>query len=174
MREVRSINGSHLRVNRVFEQEGKRKKRTAGGLGQREALGCFHHGSHMLVTMYALAADAVLLLHLGFVLFVGLGGLLALRWPRIAWIHIPAAIWGAAIEFGGWICPLTPIENDLRLRAGESPYTGDFVARYLLPVIYPEGLTRDAQIILGVGVVIVNAVVYAIVYRRLRARSSVG
>ena len=118
--------------------------------------------------MYSLAADAVLVLHLGFVLFVGLGGLLALRWPRIAWIHIPAAVWGAAIEFGGWICPLTPIENDLRLRAGESPYTGDFVARYLLPVIYPEGLTRDAQIVVGLGVVLLNAAIYAVVYRRQR------
>ena len=122
--------------------------------------------------MYSLAADAVLVLHLGFVLFVGLGGLLALRWPRIAWIHIPAAIWGAAIEFGGWICPLTPIENHLRLRAGESPYTGDFVARYLLPVIYPEGLTRDAQIVLGLGVVLLNTVIYFIVYRRQRTREA--
>jgi hypothetical protein len=118
--------------------------------------------------MYALAADAVLVLHLGFVLFVGLGGLLALRWPRIAWIHIPSAVWGAAIEFAGWICPLTPIENDLRARAGESPYTGDFVARYLLPVIYPEGLTRDAQIVLGLGVVLLNTAIYVVVFRRHR------
>jgi hypothetical protein len=118
--------------------------------------------------MYSLAADAVLVLHLGFVLFVGLGGLLALRWPRIAWIHIPSAVWGAAIEFAGWICPLTPIENDLRARAGESPYTGDFVARYLLPVIYPEGLTRDAQIVLGLGVVLLNTAIYVVVFRRHR------
>lgn len=122
--------------------------------------------------MYSLAADAVLVLHLGFVVFVGLGGLLALRWPRVAWLHIPAAIWGAAIEFGGWICPLTPIENDLRLRAGESPYTGDFVARYLLPVIYPEGLTRDAQIVLGLGVVLLNAAIYFIVLRRQHTRGA--
>ena len=124
--------------------------------------------------MYSLAADAVLVLHLGFVLFVALGGLLALRWPRVAWMHIPAAIWGAAIEFGGWICPLTPIENDLRARAGESPYTGDFVARYLLPVIYPEGLTRDAQIVLGLGVVLLNAAIYLVVFRRHAVRRSVG
>jgi hypothetical protein len=126
----------------------------------------------MLVTMYALAADAVLVLHLGFVLFVGLGGMLALRWPRIAWIHIPAAVWGAAIEFAGWICPLTPIENDLRARAGESPYTGDFIARYLLPVIYPEGLTRDAQMVLGLGVVLLNTAIYFIVFRRQRTREA--
>jgi len=122
--------------------------------------------------MYALAADAVLVLHLAFVLFVAVGGLLVLRWPRLAWAHIPTAIWGAAIEFGGWICPLTPIENDLRARDGESPYTGDFVARYLLPVIYPEGLTRDAQVTLGLAVVLVNAAIYAVVFRRHRARQS--
>lgn len=122
--------------------------------------------------MYSLAADAVLVLHLGFVVFVALGGLLALRWPRVAWIHVPAAIWGAAIEFGGWICPLTPIENDLRLRAGESPYTGDFVARYLLPVIYPEGLTRDAQIVLGIAVVLLNTGIYFIVLRRQHTRGA--
>ena len=125
-----------------------------------------------LGSMYSLAADAVLVLHLGFVLFVALGGLLALRWTRIAWIHIPAALWGAAIEFGGWICPLTPIENALRARAGESPYTGDFVARYLLPVIYPEGLTRDGQIVLGASVLLVNAAIYAVLYRRYDCRGA--
>ena len=125
-----------------------------------------------LTAMYALAADAVLVLHLGFVLFVALGGLVALRWPRLAWIHIPAALWGAAIEFGGWICPLTPLENALRARAGESPYTGDFVARYLLPLIYPEGLTRDAQIVLGACVVLFNTGIYFILFRRQRARGA--
>ena len=116
--------------------------------------------------MYSLAADLVLVFHLAFVVFVALGGLLVLRWRRVAWLHIPAAAWGAAIEFGGWICPLTPIENDLRARAGESPYTGDFVARYLLPVIYPEGLTREAQIVMGIAVLVLNAVIYAVVWRR--------
>ena len=116
--------------------------------------------------MYSLAADLVLVFHLAFVVFVALGGLLALRWRRVAWLHVPAAAWGAAIEFGGWICPLTPIENDLRARAGESPYTGDFVARYLLPVIYPEGLTREAQIVMGIAVLVLNAVIYAVVWRR--------
>jgi hypothetical protein len=118
--------------------------------------------------MYSLAADLVLVVHLAFVVFVALGGLLALRWPRVAWVHLPAAAWGAAIEFGGWICPLTPLENDLRARAGESPFTGDFVARYLLPVIYPEGLSREAQIVLGIAVVLANAVIYAAVWRRWR------
>jgi hypothetical protein len=124
-----------------------------------------------LMKMHSLAADLVLVLHLGFVVFVALGGLLVLRWPRTAWVHIPAAAWGAAIEFGGWICPLTPLENQLRERAGESPYAGDFVARYLVPVIYPEGLTREAQIVLGAAVVGVNAVIYAVVLRRRRNSS---
>ena len=118
--------------------------------------------------VYRALADVVVLVHFGFVLFVVLGGLLVLRRPKVAWAHLPAAVWGALIEFGGWICPLTPIENDLRARAGESPYTGDFVARYLLPVIYPDGLTRDAQIVLGLGVVLLNAAIYAVIVRRHR------
>ena len=118
--------------------------------------------------MYSLAADGVLVLHLAFVLFVALGALLVLRWPRVTWVHVPAAAWGAAIEFGGWICPLTPLENALRERAGESPYAGDFVGRYLVPVIYPEGLTREAQIVLGLLVVAVNVGVYGVVLRRRR------
>jgi hypothetical protein len=118
--------------------------------------------------MYAVLADAVLVLHLAFVLFVVLGGLLVLRWRRTAWLHVPAAAWGVAIEFGGWICPLTPLENRLRERAGEAPYTGDFVARYLMPVIYPEGLTREVQIALGLGALLLNAGIYAFVVWRVR------
>jgi hypothetical protein len=121
--------------------------------------------------MYALAADAVLVLHLAFVLFVGLGALLVLRWRWLAWLHVPAAAWGVAIEFGGWICPLTPLENDLRLRAGEAPATGDFVARLLLPVIYPEGLTREAQIAVGLAVLVFNVAIYGLLIRRQLARN---
>jgi hypothetical protein len=116
----------------------------------------------------ALLADAIVLVHLAFVGFVVLGSLLALRWPRVAWAHVPAAAWGAAIEFTGWICPLTPLENELRARGGTDPYTGDFVARYLMPVLYPEGLTRDAQLALGAVVVVINVAVYALVIRRAR------
>ena len=116
--------------------------------------------------MAAAAADLVLVVHLGFVLFVALGGLLALRWPRVAWLHVPAAVWGAAIEFGGWICPLTPLENHLREQAGRRAYDADFVARYLLPVIYPEGLTREAQFVLGAAVIVLNAGIYGMVWRR--------
>jgi hypothetical protein len=120
--------------------------------------------------MYSVLADAVLVLHFAFVLFVTLGGFLALRWPRAAFVHVPAAAWGVAIEFGGWICPLTPLENVLRSRAGESIYHGDFIARYLMPVLYPEGLTREAQVILGTAALIGNSIVYAIVLRRVRRR----
>jgi hypothetical protein len=115
--------------------------------------------------MYSVLADVVLLLHFAFVLFVALGGLLVLRWRRVAWVHVPAAIWGVAIEFGGWICPLTPVENRLRALAGESTYHGDFIARYLMPVLYPEGLTREAQLVLGLAALTLNLGIYAAVAR---------
>jgi len=115
---------------------------------------------------YSILADAILVIHFLFVIFVALGGLLVLRWRRVAWLHVPAAAWGVAIEFFGWICPLTPLENALRARAGESTYHGDFIARYLMPVLYPEGLTREAQLVLGLAALAVNAVVYTIALRR--------
>jgi hypothetical protein len=110
--------------------------------------------------MYLLLADLVLIVHLTFVIFVLCGGLLVLRWRRIAWLHLPAAIWGAAVEFGGWICPLTPLENWLRAQGGETSYNSDFLAQYLLPVLYPGDLTRDIQLLLGTGVVILNTAIY--------------
>jgi hypothetical protein len=115
---------------------------------------------------YGLLADAVLVLHFAFVLFVAAGGLLALKWPRAAWLHVPAAIWGVAIELGGWICPLTPIENHVRQLAGESTYPGDFIGRHLLGVVYPEGLTRGVQVALGAAALAVNLAVYTVVWRR--------
>lgn len=119
----------------------------------------------------ALAADAVLALHAAFIAFVVLGGLLVLRWPRVAWLHLPAACWGALVEFTGWTCPLTPLEQALRRAAGNSGYDGGFLAHYLLPLIYPAGLTREIGIVLGIGVVLVNALVYALVVRRARQRT---
>lgn len=107
-----------------------------------------------------LLADAVLLLHLAFVLFVLLGGLLALRWRSILWVHLPAVVWGAFVEFSGWICPLTPLENWLRTQAGENGYQSDFVMHYVLPLLYPAGLTQEIQLILGAVVLIVNAGIY--------------
>lgn len=117
----------------------------------------------------SVAADAILLLHLAFVLFVVVGGLLVLRWPKVAWLHVPAAVWGVAVEMYGWYCPLTPLENALRERAGGPAYQGDFIARYLLPVLYPEGLTRSAQVMLGLMALLLNLAVYTIVWRRRRA-----
>jgi hypothetical protein len=126
------------------------------------------------VASSAFLADVVLLLHFAFVVFVVAGGLVVLRWPRVAWAHFPAAAWGALIEFGGWICPLTPLENRLRAAAGQETYTGDFVARYVMPVLYPAGLTRETQIVLGVLVVAINVAVYwRLLVRRSRRRFTV-
>ncbi|NWF71563.1 MAG: DUF2784 domain-containing protein [Nitrospirae bacterium] len=110
--------------------------------------------------IYPLLADLVLIIHLGFVVFVLCGGLLVLRWPWIAWLHLPAAAWGAVVEFTGWICPLTPLENWLREQGGGVGDEHDFLARYLLPILYPEELTRDIQWLLGTVVIAVNAAVY--------------
>lgn len=112
----------------------------------------------------SLLADAVLLLHLAFVLFVGLGGLLVLRWPRLAWVHLPAALWGACVEFSGRICPLTPLEVSLRRRAGEVGYEGGFIEHYVTAWIYPDGLTRNLQIAIGVAVFAINTLVYVWVF----------
>ena len=119
---------------------------------------------------YGLLADLVVVVHLLFVAFVVAGALLVIRWPRLAWAHVPAAAWGALIEFAGWICPLTPLENHLRRLDGESTYAGGFVERYLLAFLYPQGLTRAHQIVLGLLVLALNAGAYAYVIRR-RARS---
>ncbi len=109
---------------------------------------------------YRLMADIVVVIHFAFTIFVLLGGILAIWWRKVVWLHIPAAVWGALIEFAGWICPLTPLENRLRLKGGEAGYPGGFVEEYILPVIYPAGLTREIQIILGILVITVNLVIY--------------
>ena len=111
-------------------------------------------------------ADAVLVLHLCFILFVVFGGLLALKWPWVAWVHLPAAAWGALVEITGWICPLTPWENAFRRAAGRAAYDSSFVEHYLAPLIYPASLTRDVQIVLGVIVLAINVGVYGVVWRR--------
>ncbi|HMN65130.1 MAG TPA: DUF2784 domain-containing protein [Burkholderiaceae bacterium] len=113
-----------------------------------------------------LAADAVVLLHLAFIAFAMLGGVLVAWRTRIAWLHLPAAAWGAWIEFSGAICPLTPLENHLRRMAGASGYAGGFVERYLIPIVYPAGLTAQAQQWLGVLVVVVNLAIYLVVAGR--------
>lgn len=121
-----------------------------------------------------LAADAVVLLHLVFVLFVVVGGVAVLRWPRLAWLHVPAAIWGSLVELAGWICPLTPVENALRRAAGDAGYPGAFLERYLMPVLYPAELTRTVQVTLGLVVVAVNAAVYGVAIARWRSRRRRG
>src|SRR3989442_15612570 len=101
--------------------------------------------------LYRWLADAVVVLHAAFVAFVLLGGFLALRWRRIAWVHVPAAIWGVLIEYAGWICPLTPLENALRDRAGQAGYAGGFIEHYVLHVLYPGELTPAVRWALGTG-----------------------
>lgn len=109
---------------------------------------------------YRTLADLVVILHLLFVAFAVGGGLLVLRWRRLAWAHIPAAVWAALIEFAGWVCPLTPLENWLRRLGGAGGYAGGFVEHYILPILYPSGLTRHVQIVLGLLVLAINAAVY--------------
>jgi hypothetical protein len=114
-------------------------------------------------------ADLVAGAHFGFVLFVVLGGLLVVRWPRVAFVHVPAAVWGIIIEFAGWVCPLTPIENELRRRGGEAGFSGGFVEHYVLPLMYPGNLTREVQFVLGFLVLAFNVAVYVWAAKR-RAR----
>jgi hypothetical protein len=123
--------------------------------------------------MSLVLADLLVLLHLLFVAFVVGGGFLVVRWPRLAWLHVPAAAWGAAIEFTGTVCPLTPLENRLRAAGGGDVYQGDFVERYVLPLLYPENLDAPTQTALGAFVVAVNLAAYALAYqarKRRRAR----
>jgi len=116
--------------------------------------------------IYRAFADAVSVVHLAFVLFVVLGGLLVLKWPRLAWLHVPTAVWGVLIEYTGWICPLTPLENSLRARGGEAGYSGGFIEHYVQPVLYPAGLTRGTQIVLGSLALLVNLTAYGVVVAR--------
>ena len=121
--------------------------------------------------LYRLLADLVVVAHLLFIIYALLGGLLGLwkRWSLL--IHVPAAAWIAIIEFQGWICPLTPLENRLRSAGGAAGYEGGFVEHYLIPVIYPPGLTRSMQFVLGGVAVAVNVAVYSFVLRRWKLRA---
>ncbi len=116
--------------------------------------------------MHRILADAVLVLHLAFIVFGMLGGLLVRRWPSLAWVHLPVVAWGVAVTVIGGVCPLTPLEKHLRALAGEVPYRGDFISHYLAAVIYPAGLTRATQAALGVLLLVLNVAIYFRLYRR--------
>jgi hypothetical protein len=118
--------------------------------------------------LYGPLAEVVVVIHFCFVLFVLFGGLLALRWRWVAWIHLPAAVWGAALEFAGWICPLTPLENWLRRQGGLAGYEGSFIEHYIVSLLYPRGLTRPVQLALGCLVIALNGYIYWRVFRRGR------
>lgn len=112
-----------------------------------------------------IAADTVVIVHFLFALFVLFGGALLLWWRKLVWLHMPAVLWGMAIEFAGWICPLTPLENRLRYQAGLEMYEGDFVMRYIMPVLYPQDLTRTFQITIGIIILIINSGFYFYVFK---------
>lgn len=118
--------------------------------------------------LYRFLADGVLLFHLVFILFVVLGSLLVWRFPRLAWLHLPAVMWAGLIEISGRVCPLTPLENHLRRLSGEAGYRGGFVEHYLLPFIYPHALSRELQFGLGIAVIVINVVAYTVIRRRRR------
>lgn len=122
----------------------------------------------------ALSADAVVLIHLAFVLFVAAGGILVLRWPRLAWAHLPAVVWGVLVEAAGWICPLTPLENRLRGAMGDHSYPGGFIDRYITPIVYPRGLTRGMQLGLAAAVIGVNLIIYITLVLRRKRHASHG
>lgn len=124
--------------------------------------------------LFRALADLVLVAHLAFILFVLLGGLAALRWRLAALVHLPSALWGVFIEASGGVCPLTPLENTLRVRAGASGYPGGFVEHYLVPAIYPSALTWELQVGFAGVVVVANAAVYGLVWNRRRRRDDDG
>ena len=119
--------------------------------------------------IYRIAADALVLLHLAFILFVVFGGFLVIRRPALKWLHLPAALWGALIELAGWECPLTRYENLLRGRAGGAGYGGGFVDHYVLRAMYPAGLTRGIELVLATAIVIVNIAIYVYARRHTAA-----
>jgi hypothetical protein len=121
--------------------------------------------------IYRIFADMLVVLHLAFIVWVVLGGLTVVWRPGLALLHLPAAVWGALIELAGWVCPLTPLEVRFRRLGGEAGYSGGFVEHYLIPLVYPGGLTRDHQVVLGVLVAGLNLLVYGWVVRRRRSSS---
>lgn len=124
--------------------------------------------------LYRFTADALVILHLLFIAFVLLGGLAVLRWPRLAFVHVPATAWAVLLELNGWLCPLTPWEQQLRQAAGEAGYAGGFIGHYLLPLIYPAGLTPGLQQVLAAVVLAVNGAVYGLLLHKWWRRRGAG
>jgi hypothetical protein len=122
--------------------------------------------------LYLVLSNLVFFTHVAFILFVVLGGLLVLRWRWMVWFHLPAAIWGILIEFTGWACPLTALEIQWLQEAGGAGYSGGFIEHYLIPLVYPAGLTDTDQVLLGFGVVAMNGLVYTLVWRRWQRRNA--
>jgi hypothetical protein len=122
-------------------------------------------------TLARALADLLVLMHLCFVLFVVFGGLFAWRWRWVIGLHLPAAVWGALIEFFSWECPLTPLENELRHKAAQTGYEGGFIEHYLLPILYPAGLGREIQILISLFVVVSNVLIYWRLLRHSRRRA---
>ena len=120
--------------------------------------------------VYQILADIIVVLHFSFICFVIVGGLLVLRWQWVLWIHLPVVLWGALVELMSWVCPLTPLENWLRRAAGGQGYSGGYIEHYLIPIIYPGGLTHEIQMILGGFVIVINVIIYTVVFRRYSRR----
>jgi hypothetical protein len=116
--------------------------------------------------LYSVLAELVLAVHAAFIVFALLGGLLALRWRALPWIHLPCVLWVTLVELRGWICPLTPLENQLREAAGARGYSGSFIEHYLLPLVYPSGLTPGVRVLLAVIALGINLAVYALLGRQ--------
>jgi hypothetical protein len=119
-----------------------------------------------------ITAELIILIHFGFILFVIFGGLLALKWKKLILLHLPAAVWGVLIEFSGWICPLTTLENQLYQIKGAETYSTGFIAHYIIPVIYPQQLTQNIQIILGILLIFFNLVIYTLFFKKWISKSA--
>ena len=122
--------------------------------------------------IYSFLADLLVVFHLVFILYVIAGAMLIFKWPKMLWIHLPSCFWGMTVEFTGWICPLTPWEIQLRRLAGEEGYTRSFIEHYLIPIIYPSGLTREIQMLLGGIVLIINLSLYTLILIIRRKKDS--
>ena len=122
--------------------------------------------------IYSFLADLLVVFHMVFILYVMAGALLIFKWPKTLWLHLPSCFWGMTVEFTGWICPLTPWEIQLRILAGEEGYTGSFIKQYLIPIIYPSGLTREVQMVLGGTILIVNLSLYTLILMKRRKRKT--